>query len=67
MAQADPMEDSFEKARRAFFGSETTTPEMSASSDDFFQPQNRIPPQEIVGPSLEKYEAAQPLIRTPRR
>jgi hypothetical protein len=56
--QSDPMEDSFEKARRSFFGNATTRPEMSASSAEFFQPRNEIAPQEVTGASSEPLEAA---------
>lgn len=65
MKHADPMEDSFEKARRAFFGTARTSPEMSASSGDFFQPRNELPPQEVSAASSEQHEAAQALVLTP--
>lgn len=55
------MEDSFEKARRTFFGAAGTSPEMSASSADFFKPRNEIPPQEITSPSSDQHEVALPL------
>jgi hypothetical protein len=63
---ADPMEeDSFEKARRAFFGTAKTSPEANASSADFFQPRNELPSQEVAGPSSQPQETVQPLVLAP--
>lgn len=56
--QADPMEDSFEKARREFFGIARTSPEVGASAGEFFQPRNEIAAQEVAGASSEEREAA---------
>jgi hypothetical protein len=37
------VEDSFEKARKAFFGTVTTTPKPSVSRAEFLEPQNKAP------------------------
>jgi hypothetical protein len=58
MKQADPMEDSFEKARRAFFGDAKTAPEASASRAEFFQ--------EVTGTSSDQPEADVSLVLAPR-
>jgi hypothetical protein len=65
MKHADPMEDSFEKARRAFFGTPRTSPEMSASSAELFQPRNELPTQEVADASLEQSETVQAFVPTP--
>jgi hypothetical protein len=64
--QADPMEDSFEKARREFFGSGRTSPEAGASSAEFLQPRNEIAPQEVAGASSEQREAAHAFVLDPQ-
>jgi hypothetical protein len=41
MERANPMaEDMFEKARKAFFGTGKTTPNLSASPAEFLKPRN---------------------------
>lgn len=64
--QADPMEDSFEKARREFFGSARTSPEAGASAAEFFQPRNEIASQEVTGASSEEHEATQAFAPNPQ-
>jgi len=60
------MEDSFEKARRAFFGTAKTSPEAGASSAEFLQPRNEIAPQEVTDTSTHQLEGVESLVVTPR-
>jgi len=46
--QATPVEDLFERARREFFGTAITSPQRSASSSEFFLPQNETPSPEVT-------------------
>jgi hypothetical protein len=64
--QAHSMEDSFEKARREFFGTARTSPETGASSAEFFQPPNEIAPREVTGASSEHHEAGQAFVLAPQ-
>jgi hypothetical protein len=51
-------EDSFEKAREAFFGTVKTSPKPSASPAEFVKPRNEAPQKKSPASSSDEYEAA---------
>ena len=51
-------EDSFEKARKAFFGTGETTPKPSASPAEFFKPRNAPLTKKPPSPSSDEHAGA---------
>jgi hypothetical protein len=45
------LEDMFEKARAAFFGTAVASPKPSGSSAEFLTPRSEPTPKEVAGPS----------------